>query len=96
MGKIKSTAKLAGIQVIFVDSYEHLIESIEDRKPDAVIVDLNGPLTLAHLEHIRSSHDVRIIGYLTHSQTDLKKKAEKVCEVMTQGEFSNNLVQILS
>ena len=96
ISKIGSFAKSVSSKVVFIDSYEHLLEAIEDRKPEAVIVDLNSFLTLAHLEQIKSRHNVKIIGYLTHIQPSLKKSAEKVCdEVCTQAEFSNNLVKIL-
>lgn len=97
MTKISSTAKAVGAQVVFTDSYEHLIEKIEDRPPSAVIVDLNSFLTLAHIEHIKSRFDVNIIGYLSHAQIDLQKNARKVCnEVYPQSELSDNLVKILS
>jgi len=94
IGKIGSFAKAVGSKVVFVDSYEHLLEAIEDNKPEAVIVDLNSFLTLAHIEAIRGK-GVRVIGYLPHVQTELMERAKKVCEVYTQGEFSNNLVKIL-
>ncbi len=96
IGKIASFAKAVNSKVVFVDSYEHLIEAIEDNKPEAVLVDLNGFLTLAHIEHIKSKYGVKIIGYMPHVQVDLKMRAEKVCsEVYSQGEFSNSLVKIL-
>lgn len=97
ISKISSFAKAVNSKVVFIDSYEHLLEAIEDRKPEAVIVDLNSFLTLAHLEHIKSRCNVKIVGYLTHVQAELKKNAQQVCdEVLTQGELSNNLVKILS
>jgi len=96
IGKITSFAKSVGSKVVFLDSYEHLIEAIDDKMPEAVLVDLNGPLTVAHLDHIKSRYNVKMIGYLPHVQAELKQRAEKVCDrVMTQGEFSNNLVSIL-
>jgi hypothetical protein len=97
IGKISSFAKAVNSKVVFVDSYEHMIESIEDNKPTGIIVDLNSFLTLAHIEHIRKKYGVKVIGYMPHVQADLKMRAEKVCDsVMTQGEFSNSLVRILS
>lgn len=96
IGKISSFAKAVEAKVVFVDSYEHLIEKIEDSKPDGVLVDLNSFLTLGHIDHIRSKYDVTIIGYLPHVQTELMDRAKKVCDsVMSQGEFANNLVKIL-
>ena len=94
IGKIGSFAKAVGSKVVFVDSYEHLLEAIEDNKPEAVIVDLNSFLTLAHIEAIRGK-DVRVIGYLPHVQVDLMARAKNICEVYTQGEFANNLGKIL-
>lgn len=96
IGKITSFAKAVNSKVVFLDSYEHLIEKIEDNKPDGVIVDLTSFLTLAHIEHIRKKYGVKVIGYLPHVQTDLMNRAGKICDqVMSQGEFSNNLVKIL-
>ena len=96
IGKITSFAKAVGSKVVFIDSYEHLIEKIEDNKPDGVLVDLNSFLTLGHIDHIKSEYNVKIIGYLPHVQTDLMNRAQKVCDsVMSQGEFSNSLVRIL-
>ena len=96
IGKITSFAKAVGSKVIFLDSYEHLIEKIEDNKPDGVLVDLNGFLTLGHIDHIRTKYGVHVIGYLPHVQEDLMRRAKDVCDsVMSQGEFSNNLVKIL-
>ena len=95
IGKITSFAKAVGSKVVFLDSYEHIIEAVEDRKPEALIVDLNGFLTLGHIDHIRTKYGVKVIGYMPHVQEELKKRAGKVCEVYTQGEFSNNLAKIL-
>ena len=96
IGKIGSFTKAVNSKVVFMDSYEHLLEAIEDRKPEAVLVDLASFLTLAHIETIKKKYDIRVIGYLPHVHADLKNQAEKVCDsVMTQGEFSNNLVKIL-
>ena len=95
IGKISSFAKAVNSKVVFMDSYEHLLEAIENKKPDGVIVDLNSFLTPAHIEHIRKKYGVSVTGYLPHIQTDLMNSARKVCDVMTQGEFSNNLVKIL-
>ena len=96
IGKITSFAKAVNSKVVFLDSYEHLIEKIEDSKPDGVIVDLNSFLTLGHLEHIKSKYNVKIIGYLPHVQTDLMARAQKVCDsVRSQGELSNSHVRML-
>ena len=96
IGKISSFAKAVNSRVVFIDSYEHLIEAIQDNMPEAVIVDLNGFLTLAHLDHIKSRYNVKIIGYLTHVQADMKQQAKKVCDqVLSQSEFSDSLVKVL-
>ena len=58
IGKIGSFAKAVNSRVVFMDSYEHLIEAIEDNKPEAVLVDLNSFLTLAHIDHIKSKYNV--------------------------------------
>ena len=91
--KIKGTADKTGAHVIFVTSYIELMEKIRENKPDLVIADLNGFLTPAHLSAIKG---VEVIGYLSHVQTDLRKRFENTCRIMTQSQFSEKLPQLLS
>jgi hypothetical protein len=94
--KIKTTAEHTGANVIFIDSYEELMMKIREKKPDLLIVDLNGFLTPAHVSSVKTK-GVLVVGYLSHVQTDLKKKFQDSCtKIMPQSEFSQKLSEILS
>jgi len=99
--KINEAAKHAGVKLQYVTTEAGLLEKARS-KPPLIIFDLNfdaaRPLDLigklkgdAELKHIN------LIGYLSHVQTDLKRKAEETgCdEVMARSSFSMNLPEIL-
>ncbi|HLC67855.1 MAG TPA: hypothetical protein VJI12_03135 [archaeon] len=93
--KIIATARHTDAEIVSCDSYNDLVERISERKPDLVIVDLNGFLTPAHVSAIRSKN-VRVIGYLSHIQTDLRNRFEESCEIMTNSQLSEKLHDLLS
>ena len=93
--KISGTAKMTGARVVFVASYEELVQKISEKKPDLVIVDLNGFMTPAHVSAIRSK-GVEVVGYLSHVQTDLRNRFKDSCEIMTNSQLSEKLPQLLS
>ena len=93
--KIKATVEQTGASVVFVSSYEELMTKIREKKPDTLIVDLNGFLTPAHVANARKG--IKVIGYLSHVQTDLKKKYQDVCDkIMPNSLFSEKLPELLS
>jgi len=93
--KIIATARHTDAEIVSCDSYNDLVEKIGERKPDLVIVDLNGFLTPAHVSSVRSK-GVHVIGYLSHVQTDLRNRFKDSCEIMTQSQFSEKLHDLLS
>ena len=93
--KIVGTAKHTGAEIVAADSYNDLIEKIDDKKPDLVIVDLNGFMTPAHVSAIKSK-GVHVVGYLSHIQTDLKNRFKGTCDIMTNFELSEKLPQLLA
>jgi len=93
--KIKTTAEHLGTRVVFVTSYDELMEKIMVKKPDLLIVDLNGFMTPAHVAAARKG--IKVIGYLSHIQTDVRKKYQDVCDtIMPNSEFSQKLAEILN
>jgi PleD family two-component response regulator len=99
--KITDAAKRAGISVVFVKDEQEVIAKAKT-KPTLIIFDLNfeqvEPLKL--ISKLKSSGDykgVSVIGYLSHVQGDLKRKAQEAgCDmVMARSAFSQNLPQIL-
>jgi hypothetical protein len=94
--KIKTTAEKLGTHVVFVTSYEELMEKLIEKKPNLLIVDLNGFLTPAHVSSARSK-GVKVVGYLSHVQADLKKKYAGACDIiMPNSLFSEKLAELLS
>ena len=97
IARITESARFVEAKVIFTGNFEELTNRIEFEKPDGLLVDLNGFLTADQLREIKSKYDIRIIGYLSHVQTEMRKLAEEVCdEVLSQGEFTKNMAQLLS
>jgi len=99
--KINEAAKHAGVKLEYVTAEKDLLQKARS-KPALIIFDLNfdaaQPLKLigklkadAELKHIR------LLGYLSHVQTDLKRKAEAAgCDmVMARSTFSMDLPEIL-
>ena len=94
--KIKTTADHTGANVVFATSYDELMEKILRQKPDLLLVDLNGFMTPAHVSNARSK-GIKVIGYLSHIQTDIRKNYQNVCDrILTNSEFSQKLAEILS
>ena len=100
--KINEAAKRAGVTLEYVTAEKDVLEKARSN-PALIILDLNfdavRPVELigklkgnADLKHIR------LIGYLSHVQTELKMKAQEAgCDqVMPRSAFSMNLPQILS
>jgi CheY-like chemotaxis protein len=102
MVKIQEAAKRAGLEPVFVKSKQDALEQAK-QQPAVIILDLNNA-TLDALDVIetlkRDQHtrDVRLLGFISHVQADLKLAAQqKGCDtVMARSAFSQNLPAILS
>jgi len=99
--KIHEAAKRVGMKVEFVKSEEDLLEKAKEQ-PSLIILDLNfqavNPLKV--IPKLKKQDELKrtsLIGYLSHVQADLKRKAQAAgCDiVMTRSAFSQNLPQIL-
>jgi CheY-like chemotaxis protein len=96
--KIQDAAKRAGAQVTFVSSTTRALQKLAEQ-PALVILDLNfalaEPFTL--LPMIKSA-GVPTLGYLSHVQADLKRKAEEAgCDsVVARSVVSQKLPELIA
>lgn len=99
--KITAAAKRVGVAVEFIPEEEKLFGKAAS-SPTVVIVDLNDS-TLKPIELIRNlkaaspERDVRIIGYVSHVQSELIREAQKAgCDlVLPRSVFSQQLDELL-
>jgi CheY-like chemotaxis protein len=97
--KLAETAKHLGVEVNVAANGDALLGLME-RQPKLVIVDLNArSQPLQAIEKVRqTSKDVRVVGFLSHVQTELAAQAQAAgCdEVLPRSTFTQNLAAILS
>jgi PleD family two-component response regulator len=99
--KINESAKRAGLPVEFIKSERDVLEKAKTH-PALIIIDLNyaGIDSLKLVQDLKAAEDtktVRLLGYLSHVQGELKLKAQEAgCNmVLARSAFSQNLPQIL-
>lgn len=96
--KLAETAKQLGVEVKVATNGEALLGLLES-PPKLVIVDLNArSQPLQAIEKVRqASKDIRIVGFLSHVQTQLAQQAQAAgCdEVLPRSSFTQNLATIL-
>ena len=99
--KINESAKRAGLPVEFIKSERDVLEKAKTH-PALIIIDLNyaGIDSLKLVQDLKADEDtkkVRLLGYLSHVQGELKLKAQEAgCNmVLARSAFSQNLPQIL-
>ena len=100
--KIKTTAGLVGVPVIFARSSSSALSQMRQHSPSLVILDLNGKATdpLGTLAAIRQDPElatIPTIGFVSHVQADLIDAARQagVGEVMARSAFTARLADIL-
>jgi len=97
--KLAETARQLGLEVKVATTAESLLQLLEPL-PCLVIVDLNAKSSpLDAVERLRSAQPhLRVIGFLSHVQTDLAQQAQAAGfdEIMPRSRFSMNLPQILA
>ncbi len=108
--KITAAAKRAGVEVSYVRDERELLGA--EPPPQMIIVDLNNgnlnnpnlnkqglnPVELiGKLKADPATREVRVIGFLSHVQGDLKREAERAgCDlVLPRSVFSQNLEDLL-
>ncbi len=101
--RIRGTAERFGLSLTFASSADQLLELVRTEKPTLIIFDLNDaryrPLeTIRQLKADADLADIRIIGYLSHVQVDLQRKAREAgCDqVLAKSAFTQRLPQLLS
>jgi CheY-like chemotaxis protein len=97
--KLAETARHLGLEVKVATTGESLLQLLEPT-PQLVIMDLNArsqPLAAMHLLR-KAQPQLRVIGFLSHVQTDLAEKAKAAGfdEIMPRSKFSGNLPEILA
>jgi len=97
--KLAETAKHLGLEVKVASNADSLL-ALLDPPPALVIVDLNAKSApLDAVERLRAAQPgLRVVGFLSHVQTDLAAKAQSVgfSEVMPRSRFSLQLPEILA
>ena len=97
--KLAETAKRLGVEMKVAANPDALMGLMESA-PQLVIVDLNArSQPLQAIERVRqASKDIRVIGFLSHVQTQLAAQAQAAgCnEVLPRSSFTQNLAAILT
>jgi CheY-like chemotaxis protein len=96
--KIQDAAKRAGALTTFVASHSRALEKLKDN-PALVILDLNFDLAdpISLIAPIKAA-GVPTLGYLSHVQTELKRKADSAgCDsVVARSTFSQKLPELIA
>jgi len=97
--KLAETAKQLGVEVKVATNGDALM-GLMASEPKLVIVDLNArSQPIQAIEKLRQTRkDVRVVGFLSHVQTELAAQAQAAgCnEVLPRSSFTQNLATILS
>ncbi len=97
--KLAETAKQLGVEVKVATNGEALMGLLAS-EPKLIIVDLNArSRPIEAIEKLRqASKDVRVVGFLSHVQTELAAQAQAAgCdEILPRSSFTQNLAAILS
>lgn len=100
--KIRTTAKQAGVELIFARTPADILEQSRALRPALVIFDLNSakvsPIdTIAEMKRDATISGIPTIGFVSHVHTDLidAARAAGVDEVMARSAFASRLADIL-
>lgn len=100
--KIRTTAKQAGVDVVFARTPAEILEQSRTLDPTLVIFDLNSakasPIeTIAALKRDPQLGSIRTLGFVSHVHTGLIEaaRAAGIDDVMARSAFAGNLAEIL-
>ena len=97
--KLAETARQLGVELKFAANGEVLLASLSSG-PGLVIVDLNAKgKPVEAVKRLRAAGNaVRVVGFLSHVQTELSERARAAgCdEVLPRSSFTQNLAAILA
>ena len=94
--KVLETAKALALEVDVARDADEVLQKVRAEKPRLVLLDLQAA-AVRPLETLRSLLGVPVVGYLNHELVELREQALAAgCgEVLTKGQFSAGLAQIL-
>jgi CheY-like chemotaxis protein len=94
--KVLETAKALGVEVDVARDSDEVVQKVRAEKPRLVLLDLQAA-ALQPLEMLPTLQGIPVVGFLAHEQVDLREKAIAAgcAEVLTKGQFSASLPQIL-
>lgn len=100
--KIRTTAKQAGVEIVFARTPADIIEQARVLKPALVIFDLNSakadPIaTVATLKSDTGLASIPTLGFVSHVQTGVIEAARQagIDTVMARSAFAGQLAEIL-
>ena len=101
--KIRTTAKQAGVELIFARTPPDILEQARAHHPSLVIFDLNSgktnPVdTISTMKRDPDLSSIRTLGFVSHVHTDLidAARAAGVDDVMARSAFAAHLAEILT
>jgi DNA-binding NarL/FixJ family response regulator len=100
--KIRTTAKLAGVELTFARTPSEILEQARALRPALVIFDLNStkanPIeTVTAMKRDAGLASIRTLGFVSHVHTGLIDAAREagIDEVMARSAFAGRLADIL-
>ena len=101
--KIRAVAEAASVAISFPRSVEAVVSKARETKPGLIVVDLHNqridPVALAReLKADEDLRGIRLLGFFSHVQTDLKKDALSAGfdEVIPRSVFARDLAELLT
>jgi DNA-binding NarL/FixJ family response regulator len=101
--KIRAVARQIGVEVVFARAPEAVVEQARALQPALVVFDLNAericPLeAIAQLEADPSLSATRIVGFVSHVQTEMMAaaRAAGADQVLPRSAFAASLAEILA
>ena len=100
--KIRTTAKLAGVELTFARTPEEIMTQARALRPALVIFDLNSakasPIeTVTAMKRDAELASIRTLGFVSHVHTELieSARAAGMDDVMARSAFAGRLAEIL-
>lgn len=100
--KIRTTAKQAGVELLFARTPPEILDQTRALRPSLVIFDLNSakadPVqTIATLKQDPELSSIRTLGFVSHVHTELIDEARRagLDDVMARSAFASRLAEIL-
>ena len=94
--KVIETAKALSVDLEIARDADEVLQKVRAEKPRLVLMDLQSA-SLQPLDTLVSLQGIPVIGFLAHEEVALRERALAAgcTEVLTKGQFSASLPQIL-